>query len=70
MNKLNNAVYAVFTETWEWDNNPVLDSLFYEEADANLYAKELRNRVYPELIGRDINPKVYYNVIVIKKEIK
>ena len=65
-----NVVYAVFTESWEWDNKPVLDSLFYEETDANLYAEELRNKVYPELISRDINPKVHYNVIVKEKNIK
>lgn len=71
MNKLSNVVYVVFTESWwEWDNKPVLDSIFYEKTDANLYAEELRNKVYPELIGRNINPKVHYNVIVEEKEIK
>jgi hypothetical protein len=70
MSKPTNVVYAVFTENWEYDSKPVLDSLFYEETDANLYAEELRNKVYPELIGRDINSKVHYNVIVDEKEIK
>lgn len=70
MSKPTNVVYAVFIESWEWDSKPVLDSLFYEETDANLYAEELRNKVYPELIGTDINPKVHYNVIVDEKEIK
>ena len=70
MIKPTNVVYAVFTENWEYDSTPVLDSLFYEETDANLYAEELRNKVYSELIGRDINPKVHYNVIVKEKNIK
>ena len=68
MSKPTNVVYAVFIENWEYDNKPVLDSLFYEKTDADTYAEELRNKIHPNWNLSSTN-RVHYMVTVEEREI-
>lgn len=63
------TVYAVYTEGWDETCTPTLQQLFYNKADADAYAEELRKMEEKPYGDERIN-KVYCDVTVEELEIR
>lgn len=66
--KQSNVVYVVFASGWECGSTAILKNLFYDKNDADTYAEELRNEIYPNW-NLSCTNKVYYSVTVEERKI-